>query len=140
MTRFLKNTIYISSFALTLGCSFVTPVSSQTMDRPWGFAPQNRASIAALMRQVETSSSATSATSAASQNVTSLVCGSDGSSSAKGNSSCIILNNATGDLIIGQDSVGNQDANSETTETTNVDETINVSGADDVLATLEGTD
>ncbi len=111
----------------------------------WSPQATSRASIAALIYQVEKEgSSGNSATAfAGSGSVTQLICGdstngdSPTSSNAQANSSCIILNNSDGaNIDIGQDSVGDQDSNAESTSTVNVEETIN--GADDVLATLNG--
>ena len=115
-----------------------TSVQAQLMDQPWGFNGQNRASIAALMKQVEDQSGASSIVSSGSGDITSLVCGGEGDSTAKANSSCIILNNSDADIYIGQDAEGDQTATNE--ETTNVDETINtnVEAIDDVLDTLSG--
>lgn len=109
------------------------PALAQMVSEPWSFQPQNRASIAALMRQVENENAqAVSAT----PSITTLVCGSDGKSSATGNSTCVILNNAAGNLNIGQDAQGDQSASSNTSETQN--QSASSGGADSVLATLEG--
>ncbi len=127
---------YITLIALTLlsGTVFSQSAYAQMAERPWSFAQQNRASIAALMKSIEGSNSNSSATVSQSAGSTTLVCGSDGDSSAQGTASCIILNNSTGSVMLDQDTEGSQTATSE--QTTNVEETIN--GADDVLAVLSG--
>lgn len=114
----------------------------------WAPQASNRAAIAALMRQVEQDGSASNsgALGYAGSSVTQLICGSNSgegtggsSANAQANSSCIILNNSDGALNINQDSEGEQSADANSTETVNVDETINNTGnADDVLAALEG--
>ena len=117
----------------------LVPLSANAqLDEPWGFSGQNRASIAALIKQVEDGSNSGTVVSGTSGNIVNLVCGADASSSATGNSSCIILNNSDADINLGQDSEGDQTATNE--ETTNVDETINtnVEAIDDVLDTLSG--
>lgn len=83
---------------------------AQMVNEPWGFQQQNRASIAALMRQTEEGDGA--GVVAAPGSYDSLVCGSDGASSAKGNAICIIMNNSDGAIEIGQDSQGDQEATS----------------------------
>jgi hypothetical protein len=99
---------------------------------PWGFSAQNRASIAALIRQVEgEGSSNTGFVSAAPTEITNLICGSDGSSSAKGTGSCIILNNASAVIDLLQDSDG--DTTASTSETTSLGDT-----ADTIVDVLEG--
>jgi hypothetical protein len=134
MKRSAKNIIAFSGVAFISTCLFTGNVNAQMNERPWGFNTQNRASIAALIKQVEGSSSASTVTAGTS--ITNLICGGDGAdASATGNSSCIILNNSDGVISVGQDAAGNQDANSETTETTNVEETINV---DEVISALSG--
>lgn len=110
--------------------------NAQLINDSWGFNQQNRASIAALIRQVENENNNASVVATGAGDIASLVCGSDGQASAQGNSSCIILNNSTGSVYVGQDSEGDQTADSDVTETTNVEETIN--GADEILDTLSG--
>ncbi len=118
--------------ALFIGLFFGSAAANAQMSsEPWGFTAQNRASIAALIRQVEDSgngSSTATALQAGSSSFDTLVCGGDGTSAATGNSTCIILNNATGAIEIGQDALGNQDA--DNTESTTV------SGLEEVLADL----
>lgn len=115
-----------------LSFAFVTPAAAQMANNPWSFQPQNRASVAALMRQVEKENGAAAVTQISSPPaVTNLVCGSDGKSSASGNTTCVILNNAAGDIDVGQDAKGDQTASSATTTETNTP-----AGSDDVLATL----
>ena len=128
-----KKMVFYSVAAFSV-CTFCVEANAQLNDSPWGFSSQNRASIAALIQQVENADDNTSASAATS--VTTLVCGGDSAdSSAAGNSTCIILNNSDGLITLNQENMGNQDANSESSETTNVEETINV---DEILATLDG--
>lgn len=96
-----------------------TPASAQMSKEAWTFTQQNRAAIASLIKQNETSNR--NGTAVASGGTT-LVCGggsADANSSALGNSSCIILNNSTGMLDIGQDSLGDQDSNANSELTSN---------------------
>lgn len=104
--------------SLVLGIAFYSNAAhAQMNNESWGFKQQNRASIAALMQQVESRDQATVASSGGFEQ---LVCGGDGQSSATGNSTCIIMSNSSGAIEIGQDAAGNQDANN--TENTTVDE------------------
>lgn len=136
MRDFTKNI----NGSLILGLMTValsSPASAQLYKDAWSFSNQNRASIAALIKQVDDGDKASGATVAAGAGGgTTLVCGADADSTAKGNSSCIILNNSTGDIEIGQDSVGDQTASNESSDTITVDESI--SGADDILDALHG--
>lgn len=119
-----KQILGIAVFSAVLASG--APVSAQMFNTPFTFAPQNRASIAALMKSVEDqggSQSGVVAGSGTSGDITNLVCGADGTSSADGNSTCIILNNSDGLLDIGQESNGDVTATSD--DTVNVDETIN---------------
>ncbi len=137
MEHKIKKTLVLSGYSFLCLTFFAQEVNAQMTGTPWGFAQQNRASIAALMKSIEDTDSSTTATTATTATgVTNLVCGSDGSSSAKGSSSCIILNNSDGSILLDQVSDGDQNATS--TETTNVEETIN--GADDILAVLNGNE
>lgn len=90
---------------------YCTTAHAQMINQPWGFTQQNRASIAALMKQTEDSRNATAAT-ATPGSYDQLVCGGDDTSSAAGNSTCIILNNSDGAIQIGQDTQGDQEATS----------------------------
>lgn len=156
---YLKNT----ALAATLLCASLTANNAGAQglnNSSWSPQAQNRASIAALIRQVEqdgTSSGSTVSSLGTTGSVTQLICGSNSgegstnSSNAQANSSCIILNNSGGATVgIDQDSMGDQsstaDADQAVTSTTTVEETINVEGgeppvevADDVLATLSGS-
>lgn len=102
---------------------------AQMINQPWSFAQQNRASIAALMKQTEDSGNA--AATIASGGYDQLVCGGDGASSATGNSTCIIMNNSDGAIQIGQDAQGNQDA-------TNSTETSTVNALSEALGSIDG--
>lgn len=117
--------IGIMGVAITLA----SPVNAQMENNPWNFQPQNRASVAALIRQVEKEKSSASALTqiAAPASYTNLTCGGDSKPTASGNNTCIILNNSEGNIHVGQDSEGNQTAtNNQTSQ----------SGADDILTTL----
>lgn len=132
MKRKIKK-IWTLSLAI---CALSTPAFAQSMNDAWSFNTQNRASIAALMKQVHDSKSQ-AATTSTSGGATTLICGggsADSNSSAMGNSSCIILNNSTGSIEIGQDSIGDQSASADSEVSTNFDST------DDVLSTLNGND
>ena len=83
------------------------PAQAQMSPQPWTFVQQNRASIAALMQQTENPAGTTAPPSA-----DTIICGGgSGQSAATANSSCIILNKGTGQIDIGQDSNGGQQAN-----------------------------
>ena len=86
-------------------------VVAQMMDS-YRFQARDRASIAFGMRNAENPPRASAASAGS---VTQLVCGSgEGGSTAAGstaNSSCVILNNVAGGVDVGQDSVGDQNAN-----------------------------
>lgn len=120
-------TLFLSA-AVLIGSGFEA-YAQQRSNQPWGFTQQNRASIAALMRQAEQPGSANGS---AGVSADTLVCGGDATTSAKGNSTCIILNNSTGSIQVGQESNGSQ--------TASTDDTINVSDneteIDEVLETL----
>ncbi len=106
-------------WAITLMVGFFLSghaANAQQFNQAWGFTTQNRASIAALMQQVEKSEGTGNAV-ASGGGYDSLVCGGDGMSSATGNSTCIILNNSDGSIQVGQDSQGNQES-SNTEDTT----------------------
>lgn len=115
-------------FSLFLGLVLGSAsANAQMANEPWTFKQQNRASIAALMQQVENRNGTTAATAAAAPGgLDTLICGGDGASAATGNSTCIILNNSNGAIEIGQDAQGNQDANnSQNTAVNSLSETLN---------------
>lgn len=129
--------VHIKTYGIysVLSLGFLLPcvnAQAQMNSEPWGFSQQNRASIAALMRQVE--DVPVGAEGASGVNADSMICG-GGEASASGNSTCIILKNAMGDISIGQDSNGNQTAKNRNEEIIN--ET--PSDIDDVLAALTGS-
>ena len=116
---------------------FPVSAEAQERNRSWQFSGQNRASIAALIREVEEGGDSNGAVAGyTSPGYTSLVCGGDGQASATGNSTCIILHNSDGFVDVGQDSDGTQTA----TSTSQTDGASNTppSGSDDVLDTLNG--
>lgn len=113
---------------------------------PWNFDPVNRAGVAVAMKGIEDGGNG-------SGTGTTIVCGgtSGGSgsgstgagSSATGNQSCIIVSNSDGNIIdVGQASNGNQGststANSQSSTSNNKGLAPAVSGADDVMAILNG--
>lgn len=79
------------------------PAVGQMFDRPWGFSQTNRASIAFSLRAEGGAGSGGAVAG------TSILCG-GGASTAAGNSTCIVLNNADGTVVIDQVSDGSQDA------------------------------
>jgi hypothetical protein len=104
---------------------------AQQFDQPWSFSQQNRAQLAVTMKQLK-GGFGQSGSSAGSATLTTIVCG-GGAATSTANNTCIILNNATGQIETGQDSAGNQSA-TNSTETT-------ISGnsdADEVLNALSG--
>ncbi len=103
---------------------------AQSFKDPWGFAPQNRASIAAMIRQVEGEKKSSAAVVAGGTTI--LTCG-KGEASSEANSACIIMNNSDGILNVGQDSQGSQTSNNTKTQIQST------SRADEVLAELNGT-
>jgi hypothetical protein len=126
-SRLLAGSLF-SLGMVTISMSIPTSAHAQMANNPWSFKPQNRASVAALIRQVETQDDAADAVTqiAAPASFTNLVCGSDGKSAATGNSTCVILNNATGGVNVGQDADGNQ--------------TASTNNADATIETFEGND
>lgn len=128
----IKKMIRIAGLVV-VSCFMTTPAFAQMAKEAWSFNTQNRASIAALMKQVDDSDRQSTQTTASGS--TTLVCGggsSDSNSSAMGNSSCIILNNSSGNIELGQDSTGDQNASSDSDVTTNLETT------DEVLNALNG--
>lgn len=149
MNILIKRTNALIIAAALSGFFVSAPVQAQAGFNNSGWSPQasNRASIAALIRQVEEDDSTSSGAYAVGSTVTQLICGSSSgeggqtSANAQANSSCIILNNSEGSVLsIDQLSDGDQDANAQSTEMVTVDETINYDAgdADDVLDVLAG--
>lgn len=106
--------------ALLTGCIYGSRAAdAQQFNQAWGFTAQNRASIAALMKQMdneEKNADSQVGILGGYSGSDNLICGGDGESEATGNSTCIILNNATGNIEIDQDSEGGQTATSTTEE------------------------
>lgn len=101
---------------LTASLAMAQPGQNQ---EAWSAAPRDRAGLAVVMGQSDGSISTTGG-SGAGASATTLVCGGGGgTASATANSTCIILNNSTGSIGIGQDSAGDQTATSSTSATTN---------------------
>lgn len=125
-----------AAFALALVTRLAADASAQMYEQPWGFAARNGGNMAVVMKQVEAGlldGSSGSSAAAVTGSTTYLVCGGEGSAGARGNSSCIILNNSDGALSIGQEAVGDQNAESTTTQTQN-------NGTDEVSEILAGDD
>lgn len=111
-----------------------TAVAYAQMMESYRFQSRDRASIAFAMRQVENESNSNSNSGLVSQSPaaqTVLVCGEGGgggdtASSSTANSTCLILNNSTGQVSVGQDNLGNQDsnANTETTQNNSLSDTL----------------
>jgi len=108
---------------------------------PWNFDPVNRAQLAVVMKQIEDGGGAGGGSG------TTIVCGgtsgqggtggTGSGSSATGNSNCIILNDADGNIIdVGQVSDGNQTSGSSAEVQNNG--TNNKGSIDDVAAILNG--
>ena len=129
-----SNRFVYSLVAIAMIGRLAGDASAQMYERPWGFAARSGGSMAIFMKQVDEgmlSSSSGSGQAAIAGTTTYLVCGGEGSAGARGNSSCIILNNSDGALNLGQDAVGDQTAESTVTQTQN-------NGADEVSDILEG--
>jgi hypothetical protein len=100
------------------------PASAEAQfNSPWAFSQTNRASIAVYMRQREDQKDLLSAGAGGTGSTAqTFVCGSAGEpksgASALGNSTCIILNNADGQVTIDQDSLGDQGASATSDSTT----------------------
>jgi hypothetical protein len=120
----MKNTnIMTVAIGVMLGSLCLSnPASAQQTNQSWQFKDQNRASIAALMKQVDQQNETSNAVAQVPVGLDTLICGGDGQSSATGNSTCIILNNSTGAIEIGQDANGSQTANNETAQSTNTED------------------
>ena len=123
---------------LTFAIMAANPAFSDGLNNEaWSFSPQNRASIASLIKQTEDRPSQSTTSGYGYGSLTTMICG-DGSATAKGNSSCILLNNSTGVIDLGQDSDGDQTATSDITDTTNNAETTVVKEPNlaDILSSL----
>lgn len=104
------------------------PAAAQMLDQPWSFSQTNRASIAFSLRNGGDPGAGTTTGSGGPV----IVCGGGGSTAA-GNNTCIVLNNANGQIELDQASDGSQDAtNTQQVTTTNA----TASDADDVLSIL----
>lgn len=120
---------YLSFLGILLVALSNSAHAQQPLMDSWQFQQQNRASIASLIRQVEVDSS-NGVVAAQAASVTNLVCGGDGQSSARANATCIILNNAVGDVSLDQFADGDQSASSSVSSSIN-------NGADEVLSLLD---
>ncbi len=122
----MNNTKIMLAAASLLLCNFCLSgtASAQQFNQSWQFKAQNRASIAALIKQVEQEDEAGEGTvTQVPVGYDNLICGGgDGQSAATGNSTCIILNNSTGAIEIGQDANGSQTANNEASQEMNIDD------------------
>ncbi|WP_339778309.1 hypothetical protein [uncultured Thalassospira sp.] len=130
----LKYGAKILTFAAILTASGPLSAMAQMFEKPWSAPDQNRASLAVVMKQAESgllSGSGSATTSSGTSSLTQLVCGGGGgTASSTANSACVILNNSNGTVNAGQDSTGDQTANSNTeTSTTNLSDALeNLSG------------
>ncbi|NIA71785.1 hypothetical protein HBA54_24625 [Pelagibius litoralis] len=123
-----------AAFAVTLMAHLAGDASAQMNEQPWGFSARSGGSMAIFMKQVDAGlldGNSGSGSAAVSGTTTYLVCGGEGSAGARGNSSCIILNNSDGALNLGQEAVGDQTAENNVTQTQN-------NGADEVSEILDG--
>jgi len=100
---------------------FAAPALAQQISQPWSFTEQNRASIAALMQQTENPSAAAAASPT-------LVCGGAGQPGATANSVCIILNQSSGQISLGQDSQGSQSAGTPAAPASDTDAVLSILG------------
>lgn len=141
----------VTGLMLSVGASIFAAGAAHADDplmgkSPWNFDPVNRAGVAVAMKGIEDGGNG-------SGTGTTIVCGgtSGGSgsgstgagSSATGNQSCVIVSNSDGNIIdVGQASDGNQGststANSQTSTSNNKGLAPPKSGADDVMAILNG--
>ncbi|WP_420346718.1 hypothetical protein [Pelagibius sp.] len=128
-------TVFVyTAFAVAFMARLAGDASAQMYEQPWGFAARSGGSMAIFMKQVDAGmldGSAGSGAAAVAGTTTYLVCGGEGSAGARGNSSCIILNNSDGAINTGQEAVGDQTAENTVTQTQN-------NGADEVSEILEG--
>ena len=118
---------------------FSVPASAQQIGTSgWSPSAQNRASIASMIYQVENASSgaASNTATASGEGVTQLVCGGGDEGAARGNSTCIILNNSMGNVALDQLSEGNQTASSN--EEVSINEGPDENSVDEVLDALNG--
>lgn len=118
MTPFTKSAIVAGLLgAGLLGVVTAGPAAAQGVlmgNSPWGFAQEaSRASIAALIESQKTGSGA-SASGTVNGAGYGNACGGGGTAAATGNYTCIILNDSYAQISAGQDSMGNQVADSNT--------------------------
>jgi hypothetical protein len=108
---------------MLVAAGMAAPAAAQMMDRPYDFAPRDRAGLAALMQQVENPASGPDSTSTTTIESKTYLCGDGGTggtgASSKANSNCVVLDNATGQVNVGQTSDGDQDADSNSSSTEN---------------------
>lgn len=114
------------------------PAYAQMSNQPWGFKQQNRASLAALMRQVDREGKEQLPSTYINQAYETLVCGGDGRSTATGNSTCIIMSNADGQVNVGQDAQGNQSATNQGQTSSNDSESEEEESLSDALDDIGG--
>ena len=94
-----------------------TPAAAQGAlmgNSPWGFSQEaSRASIAAL---IETQKNTTGTTASGTVNGVGYgnACGGGGTAAATANYTCIILNDSYAEIVAGQDSLGDQTADTKT--------------------------
>lgn len=140
MNTFAKYTTgFALAITMSIAASGVAQAQNARFDQPYQFQQTNRSNTAVIMKQVESgllnprNNTATTSNAGLDASSTVLICGgSDGGgsgeqslSSATGNSSCVILNNSTGAISIGQDAQGDQGATSNSSSADKVNEALN---------------
>ncbi|MEX2630472.1 MAG: hypothetical protein WD341_11100 [Tistlia sp.] len=121
----------LAATALTALVALMHPEAAQAQmfDSPWSAGARDRAGIAVIIKQAESGFFERRDGSAGQPTInydtTTLVCGGGGGdSTATANSSCLILNNATGAVEVGQGSEGGQNATSSSSSTSNTADSI----------------
>lgn len=129
----VARTTIASAIALAGLAGLAAGAQAQQFDQPWSFSQQNRAQLAVTMKQLKDGigqSAGSSSTGTA--GFTTIICG-GGAATATANNTCIVLNNATGQIETGQDAEGSQDAASSTETTVS-----GTSEVDEVIEVLNG--
>lgn len=102
------------AFGLSLVCLGSLQAPAQDFDTPWQFNRVDRAGIAVVMRQANGGLFDQAAPSSSTSTITQYVCGDGtGTTSATGNSACVILGaGSNGNINTGQNNDGNPSASS----------------------------
>ncbi len=123
MSAYRSSFLAAASLALAWAALTPAPSSAQTgqFSEPWHFGTTNRSAIAVYMRQREDQLDGRGTGSGSGGTGETYVCGSAGNGSATagatGNNTCIILNNSDGQVVVHQDSSGDQNANADSQDT-----------------------